>query len=52
MLEPKQQETKDSTLLDEEKVPQESEILEDAYDVKIYKSIVFLLVNCILGPSI
>ena len=24
-----------STLLDEEKVPQESEILEDAYDVKI-----------------
>jgi uncharacterized protein YacL (UPF0231 family) len=41
MLEPKQQETKDSTLLDEEKVPQESEILEDAYDVKIYKSIVF-----------
>ena len=33
MLEPKQQETKDSTLLDEEKVPQESEILEGAYDV-------------------
>ena len=35
MLEPKQQEMKDSSLLDEEKVPLESEILEDAYDVKI-----------------
>uniref|UniRef100_A0A2N9ES73 Uncharacterized protein n=1 Tax=Fagus sylvatica TaxID=28930 RepID=A0A2N9ES73_FAGSY len=33
MLEPLQQETKDPTLLDEE-IPQESEILEDAYDVK------------------
>ena len=32
-LEPLQQETKDPTLLDEE-IPQESEILEDAYDVK------------------
>ena len=34
IVEPKQQEKKDSTLLDEEKVPQESEILKGAHEVK------------------
>jgi hypothetical protein len=34
IVKPKQQEKKDSTLLDEEKVPQESEILEGAHDIK------------------
>jgi hypothetical protein len=34
IVEPKQQEKKDSTLLDEEKVPQESELLKGAHYVK------------------
>ena len=34
IVEPKQQEKKDSTLLDKEKVPQESEILKGAHEVK------------------